>query len=385
MDDTLLRKSGKKIPGCAWRRDPMGPKFKTNLVWSQRFFQISAALPDAGNGPSPARAIPMDFVHAPSPARPGRDASAEELAAYETARKESRLCNVAVKRLAALRSRLDSDGDAARPLWSVGDGGYTNGTVLKNLPERTVFIGRIRGDARLYHVPSQQHARGRNKVYGDPAPTPEELRKDDSIAYQTVLAWAAGKTPQFKIKTIENVRWRKAGELHTLRLIVIAPLGYRLTKGGRLLYRKPAHIICTDPDIPLDKVVQAYVWRWGVEVNFKEEKQLLGVGQAQVRNDSSAAAVPAFIVTAYAMLHLAARRVLSNAGLGETLPPPKWRSGRSAGQTLTTSSLIRRLREELWGKTLGLNFSGFPAAGPSAAKSQKCLPNLASAVMYMQN
>jgi len=381
IDDTLLRKSGRKTPGCAWRRDPMGPKFQTNLVWAQRFFQISAALP-AADGPSPARSIPMDFIHAPTPVKPRRDASDEEMAAYHKTRRETRLGLVAVERIASLRGLLDADGSEARALWCVGDGGYTNGTVLKNLPERTVFIGRIRGDAKLHHLPAQQRERGRKKVYGEAAPTPEEFRKDDSAPYQTVEAWAAGKKHQFKIKTIESVRWRKAGERHTLRLIVIAPLRYRLAKGSRALYRKPAHIICTDPRVPPHKVVQAYIWRSGIEVNFKEEKQILGVGQAQVRNDSSVAAVPAFIVAAYAMLHLAARKVFGKAGMDQTLPPPKWRSRQSSGQTLTTSSLIRRLREEMWSSAMGVNFSDFPSLNPSNAKSQKCFPNLASAVLY---
>ena len=46
MDDTILKKTGTHIPGTAWRRDPLGPKFQTNLVWGQRFVQISLALPE---------------------------------------------------------------------------------------------------------------------------------------------------------------------------------------------------------------------------------------------------------------------------------------------------------------------------------------------------
>lgn len=52
------------------------------------------------------------------------------------------------------------------------DGGYTNSTVLKNLPERTVLIGRIRKDAKLYEA-----AQGRKKVYGKLMPTPEQIRQ----------------------------------------------------------------------------------------------------------------------------------------------------------------------------------------------------------------
>ena len=46
MDDTILKKTGRFIPGAAWRRDPQGPSFQTNFIWGQRFLQISMALPD---------------------------------------------------------------------------------------------------------------------------------------------------------------------------------------------------------------------------------------------------------------------------------------------------------------------------------------------------
>jgi len=41
MDDTIIKKSGKKIPGTSWKRDPLEPPFNTNFIWGQRFLQIS--------------------------------------------------------------------------------------------------------------------------------------------------------------------------------------------------------------------------------------------------------------------------------------------------------------------------------------------------------
>jgi hypothetical protein len=64
MDDTLVRKRGRKVHGAAWKRDPLGPAWHTNFVWGQRFLQISAALPEHG-GDGRAVGIPIDFVHAP--------------------------------------------------------------------------------------------------------------------------------------------------------------------------------------------------------------------------------------------------------------------------------------------------------------------------------
>jgi hypothetical protein len=72
IDDTLIRKTGTKIHGAGWKRDPAGPKFQTNLVRGQRYVQLSAAYPGKDGG---ARLIPVDFTHAPSAPKPSKNAS----------------------------------------------------------------------------------------------------------------------------------------------------------------------------------------------------------------------------------------------------------------------------------------------------------------------
>ena len=60
VDDSLLPKSGRKIPGAGWYRDPLGPPFHTNLVKGLKFIQFSAAVADPNN-PRRARMIPIAF------------------------------------------------------------------------------------------------------------------------------------------------------------------------------------------------------------------------------------------------------------------------------------------------------------------------------------
>src|ERR1035438_6925244 len=64
-------------------------------------------------------------------------------------------------------------------------------------------------------------------------------------------------------------------------------LAYRLRKGSKLLYRDPAYLICTDPELDPRQIIETYFQRWDIEVNFRDEKTLLGVGQAQVRAAAS--------------------------------------------------------------------------------------------------
>ena len=332
--------------------------------------------------------IPIAFVDAPTPAKPGPKASPETLSQYLQQSKQLRLPLVASRQIQALRRDLDGDPDGAtRLLYMFGDGGQTNGTVLKDLPERTVMVGRIRKDAKLYFLPPAPTTRaaGRPRHYGDPAPTPEQVRIDDSIPWQTVTISISGAEHQMRVKVCRDRLWRSAGLRHTLQLVVIAPLGYRLRQGSKLLYRQPAFLICTDPQMDLLALLQGYVHRWDIEVNFREEKTLLGVGQAQVRNPESVQTVPALQVAAYAMLLLATIRATAPSSDAERLPAPKW-SSVDPSRRMSTQRAIQQLRAETWGRGLGLlNFSDLRTSVPVNTKSEKFVPHLPSALFYANN
>jgi hypothetical protein len=323
--------------------------------------------------------VPIDFMHAPAPQKPRPDADEQAQALFRQAQSDMALPKVGADQLRRLRRAMDEEGQQHRALWVGVDGGYTNRTFIKHLPERTTAVGRIRADAKLYHLPESTEGKpGRNRVYGDRAPTPEELRKNTSVPWQRVEAFAAGRTHSFKIKTLAPLRWRPAGKEHDLRLIVIAPLGYRLTKNGKLLYRKPAYLICTDPNADIREILQAYIWRWDIEVNFRDEKSLLGVGQAQVRNQHSVEKVPALAVAAYAMLLTSAIQAYGPAGKPDSLPTPKWRNKETMRPS--TQSLLQHLRHEVWAGAL--HFSSFASHPCLSTKLEKLDMPLESALFY---
>ncbi|PZX52793.1 hypothetical protein LV84_03403, partial [Algoriphagus ratkowskyi] len=136
--------------------------------------------------------------------------------------------------------------------------------------------------------------------------------------YQLQYEMAKSQRDDFQLKVIPRVRWRKAGK-KDLKLIIIRPVAYRPTKNSRLLYREPAYLICTDPDMDLAVLLQAYLWRWEIEVNFKDEKTIMGCGQAQVRTKEACTKAPAFVAATYSLLMLA-----SQIAKSQVLPRPKW-------------------------------------------------------------
>ena len=385
IDDTLIRKTGVHIDGVGWKRDPLGPKFQTNLVRGQRYLQLSAAWPLPTGA---ARMLPIAFTHAPSASKPPKNPTPDQTLAHKEEQKQRNLNQVAKTSIEQLRESLP----AQRKLIIVGDGGYTNAAIIKNLPPNTTYIGRMRHDAVLHYKPVPIPAPvsttssastpapadspapapappGRPRLYGEQAPSPEALHKDPNSPWRTLNAHAAGKHHDFKIKTSAPLLWRKTGAALPLRLMVIAPLGYRLRKGSKLLYRKAAYLICTDEQISDEEYLQTYLWRWGIEVNFRDEKSELGVGEAQVRTAASNRTAPACAVAAYSFLWLAA---LEGAAEGiEPVPQPKWRKPKKP-EDLGTADLIKALRSEQWAEQIeAQSFSHFKTGVPEEASTQK--------------
>ncbi len=376
LDDTSTRKTGRRIPGCGWRRDPLSPPFQTNLHWGQRILQFSAAIPATDGS---ARLVPIDWTEAPVPRRP-RQADAAVQSAYREARKQANLNAVAQRRMTQLCAVTD------RPVHFVGDGHYTNRTILRHLPAAAVVIGRVRKDTKLHALCTPRPGQnGRPRRYGTDLPNPEALRTDDSHPWIEVTAWAVDRKHAFRIKTVGPVLTRIAGVDRPVRIVVIAPIGYRLRQGGKLLYRQPAYLICTDPNLPVETLVQEYLWRWDIEVNIRDEKCLLGVGEAQLRQPEAVRRQPAAAVAAYALLLLAGLRAYGPNGQPPAVPLPRWRA-RVVPRRATTGQLLSQLRVELWSHCLRRDsLDHFTSRSPKHTSPTKPLSTLASAVFYARN
>ena len=252
--------------------------------------------------------------------------------------------------------------------------------MFKSVPERTVIIGRLRKDAVLHYPPEAQLERGRKRKYGLQAPTPEQLLKDELVPWEPLKAYACGKVHTFEVKRRGPLLMRMDGAAHPVQIMVIKPLGYRLTIGGKLFYRQPAFLVCLDPKLPAEQLLQDYLWRWDIEVNFRDEKTILGVGQAQVRTEQSNQNAPALGVAAYSLLLLAAANVYGVAGVPDRQQQPHWRR-RSPDKRATTAELINQLRIELWASALQpKHFSDFMNNTSQNMKSEKCEFNPAAAM-----
>lgn len=410
LDDTLCKKTGRHIPGATFARDPMSPPFHVNLIRGLRFVQASV-LVRATQFLGPARALPVRFEPAPPAIKPKGHKSArphtrhnqrnqkkkqKRLAKKKTAaagqkraaalapeEKEYRLqkklralTQVGVRVLHSLRQSLDArPATRLRQLLVSGDGTYTNRTVLRHLPERTTFIGRIRKDAKLFQALLPAIAAptgGRPRRYGAPAPTPEHVLHDDAVPVVKIRCFAAGQIRHIPVKVVGTVYWRKAGPDLPLLLIVIKPLGYRLRKGSKLLYRQPAFLICTDPQLDLPTLLQAYIDRWEIECNHRDEKSLVGAAQGQVWNPLAVARLPQFQVALYSLLMLASILAYGFQRTAAYLPLPLWRR-KSIRPSLL--DLLNLLRDQIFARGMQHkstpNIDDFAVLTPADAKAPK--------------
>ena len=93
VDDTSLRKTGKKIKGAQWLRDPLSPPFHVNLLYGLRFVQMSMLFQHYTEGDFAPRGIPVRFQEAPPVKKPGKRATAEQVKEYKKLKKERKPAN----------------------------------------------------------------------------------------------------------------------------------------------------------------------------------------------------------------------------------------------------------------------------------------------------
>lgn len=280
VDDTRLHKTGRHIQSAFYQRDPLSPKFRFNLMFGLRFLQLSLLVPLYRQQKASPRALPVRFEEVPALKHPRRKAPPEEWAAYRQAVKSNNLSTQAVRIIADLRNSLDEAGQRRKPLLIVGDGSFCNRTLFRPVMDRTEIIARARADAKLCR---RAHT-GTGRFYDIVKFTPECVRQDESLLWRKARIFHGGQWRKLRYKEVTGIYWQSGAGQRPLRLLVVAPIPYQVPGRKRKYYRRPAFLLTTDLRGTAREMLQAYFDRWQIEVNHREEKDTLGIGQAQVRS-----------------------------------------------------------------------------------------------------
>jgi hypothetical protein len=338
IDDTRLHKTGRHIQSAFYQRDPLSPKFRFNLMFGLRFLQISLLVPLYRIQKAAARALPVRFEEVPALRHPRRQAPREEWLAYRQAVKKNNLSTHAVRIIADLRNSIDEAGQWRKRLLIVGDGSFCNRTLFRQAMDRTEIISRARRDLKL----CQRASGGTGRFYDLVKFTPEQIRQDDALIWRKARLFHGGQWRKVRYKELTGIYWQSGAGQRPLRLFVVAPVPYQAPGRKRKYYRDPAFLLTTDLYATAREMLQAYFDRWQIEVNHREEKDTLGVGQAQVRSCRSVPRQPAFAVAAYSALLLAALLTFGPERDSRYPPLPKWRRNADRPSCLDLITLLRK-------------------------------------------
>ena len=88
--------------------------------------------------------------------------------------------------------------------------------------------------------------------------------------------------------------------------------------------------------------MQIYFDRWQIEVNHREEKDTLGVGQAQLWNVTSVPKQPVLAVASYSALLLASLQAFGAERGAAYAELPKWRRNARRPSCLDLITLLRK-------------------------------------------
>lgn len=338
IDDTKLRKTGRAISQAFYQRDPLSPPFHVNLVLGLRFLQASLLMPLQRKANVGTRAVPIRFQEVSRVKRPGKKASPEQQKQYKAAVKQKNLSRSFVQMGKQLRAELDQAGGREKILVLTADGSFCNRTCFAEVPDRAALLARARKDARLC-LRSTDPGR---RFYALEKFTPEQVRKDDGRAWKTTRIFYGGKRRKIRYKEVADLYWQRGAGKRALRLIVIAPTPYRKSKSRKLYYRDPAYLLTTDLRSSLKQLLQIYFDRWQIEVNHREEKDTLGVGQAQLWNVTSVPKQPVLAVASYSALLLASLQAFGAERGTAYAELPKWRRNARRPSCLDLITLLRK-------------------------------------------
>jgi hypothetical protein len=258
VDDTLFKRSGKKVFGVAWHHDgaAKGPKpigFGNCWVVAGIIVQLSFL--------SRPVCLPV-LARLWRPRRTGKIAYARELAELVAARYPDRRVHV------------------------VGDAAYV-GERLRNLDSRISWTSRLKVTSVLHELPPPRTGRsGRPRTRGPRLGTPTDLAASAALRAQwrDTRVRRYGRTDTVQLTEVICL-WYGSFRSQTVRVILVRDDKPRTRDRDERGYGLP--LVTTDLESTAEDLVARYASRWGIEQAFADARQIIGVGEARNRTRSA--------------------------------------------------------------------------------------------------
>jgi hypothetical protein len=245
IDDTLLRRRGKK-------------------VWAASWFHDGSAQGPAKTGYGNNWVVLAVRVRLPMISRPVAVPAMAKLVIKGTS-SASRLW--LARRMVTRLARELPD----RRISVTADSAYA-GRELKQLPDGVTWTTRLRANAALHALPpARTGKRGRPPKKGDRLPSLAKIAAAAAFSQVTVTRY--GKTETIAIHAFTCLWYSVAG---TAPVTVIL-IRDKSETGCDLA------LVTTETALDSARVIERYAARWAIEVAIEDAKQLFGTGQARNR------------------------------------------------------------------------------------------------------
>mgnify|MGYP001766581075 CR=1 FL=1 len=154
----------------------------------------------------------------------------------------------------------------------------------------------MRPDAVLTALPTarERQRTGRRRVRGKLLPKPETLARDQRVPWKRCFAFLYGKLRSVQFKTID-AQWYRACGTRLVRVVVVR------VDSGKIGIRV---FFCTDATKSIVEILETYGERWGIEICFRDLKQLLGFADSSARKRAAVERTAPFVGYIYTTLAL---------------------------------------------------------------------------------
>lgn len=332
-DGTQTPRSSRRMEGAGWLRNLRTPHFMLGIHAAQRWFNGSWLLPDEKGY---SRAVPLRWM--PAFTEKSRPVAHEPRKEWEAARDF----------LVWVRKQLSATGRDKQQVLMVADGSYDTLKLWQHLPGGVILMARSAKNRVLYHLPpDKQTGRGRKRLYGDRAASPQELWQQRS-GWTHMSLEVRGRTRHLQVRV--HGPFLRKGAAHRPLMLIIVRGKKRKSQRRRLPLPFLVNAVPTDAGtwgLPLPvETLLFWMWqRWEVEVAHRELKTTFGLGHKQCWNPQAAVTSVQWSAWVYSLFLLAGYRSWGLSG-GPDVPTRWWRgSGR-----WSVNTLWRAYRAELWGQ-----------------------------------
>jgi len=148
-----------------------------------------------------------------------------------------KLTRQAIERITPLRNNLHAANAQNKQMLLSVDGNCTNAALIKNLPDRTTIIGRIRKYTKLYALPKENNSTGRHKK-SMWCPNAHTRTSKTRRAYYMARnrAWTVGKSHVFHVKVLKDLKWKSVGKEYTIQIVFLPTTSTKLAKMYKIPY-----------------------------------------------------------------------------------------------------------------------------------------------------